>query len=77
MAQLSSDGAALRIRLRLGLGVRQMDRLSLQHAAPANRAAHGGDHVPNWRKDRAVVGDHYQTIALEAENRSVIGTAKH
>ncbi len=54
-----------------------MDRLSLQHAAPASRAAHGRHHVPNWRRERAIVGDHHQTIALEAENRSVIGTAKH
>ncbi len=76
MAQLSSDRAALRKHLRLSLEIRHVDCASLQHAAAANRPAHGWGHEPNWRKDRAVVGDHRQAVALETEDRHVIRAAE-
>jgi hypothetical protein len=71
--QLRGDGAALRECLRLGLQIRHVDRSPFQHATPADRAAHGGRHIAYRHKNRAVVGDHRQAVALEAENRHVIG----
>src|SRR5262249_60956154 len=57
MAQLASDRAAFRVRLRLGLQIRDMDSPALQDGAPANRAAPSGYAVPNWCSQRAKVGD--------------------
>src|SRR5215471_2151250 len=76
MAQLPSDGATLRKCLRLRLQVRYMEHSSLQHAAPADRAAHGGRHVTYRRQNWAVVGDGPQPIVDKAEDGYVISVAE-
>src|SRR5215510_9275785 len=53
VAQLSGDGAAVRIRLRLGLEIRHMDWPPFHHGAPSDRGAHGGDYVPSGLNERA------------------------
>src|SRR5262249_17736677 len=76
VTQASGINTSIRKLVGRSLKVGDLGRLAIKYRAAADAAARAGHAHPQWLGNRAPMGGGTQLVALELEDRHVIGPAK-